>query len=31
MNWKAPFDEGVSLFKAGKYPEALQQLNKVSL
>lgn len=30
MSWKAPFDEGVALFKAGKYPEALQWLNQVS-
>lgn len=30
MSWKAPFDEGVTLFKTGKYPEALQRLNQVS-
>lgn len=28
MSWKAPFDEGVTLFKTGKYPEALQRLNQ---
>jgi len=30
MTWKTPFDEGVILFKAGKYHEALQRLNEVS-
>jgi len=30
MSWKTPFDEGVTLFKTGKYPEALQRLSQVS-